>query len=266
VIVIGMFLAHLRACVEVPMHSSAMCALGLFIAGSVQAQTPPASPPATAAPPPRLERKAELSIVATSGNTDTQSLGAGASLAWRPGTWTTEGRAAFVRSETSNIETARSFAAELRESRALSPRLEGYGRFGYLADPFAGIDHRSTVDAGLGYKLLTGPVHTLRADAGLGYSHEARKLAADRSFALANFGTGYKWQFSTTADLTDAALFTAAFDAADNWRLANVLAVTAAMSRVFSLKLSHDLKFLNAPVPGFEKTDTITSVAFVAKF
>ena len=43
-------------------------------------------------------------------------------------------------------------------------------------------------------------------------------------------------------------------------------ALTAAMSRVFSLKLSHDLKFNNAPVAEFEKSDRLMSVALVAKF
>jgi hypothetical protein len=38
------------------------------------------------------------------------------------------------------------------------------------------------------------------------------------------------------------------------------------MTRVFSLKLSHELKFLNAPVATFKKTDTVFAVTLVAKF
>ena len=52
-------------------------ALVLEFAPSARAQ---AQPPA--APPPRWERKAELSLVATGGNTDTQTIGAGASINW----------------------------------------------------------------------------------------------------------------------------------------------------------------------------------------
>jgi putative salt-induced outer membrane protein len=227
-----------------------------------------AQPPAAAGPPPppRWERKAELSLVSTGGNTDTQTLGLGASVIFRPGTWTTEARTAFVRSENMNIETAKTFIADVRESRALTPRAEVFGRYGYLSDPFAGIDHRSTVDGGVGYKLLLGPVHTLRVDGGLGYTREARKVGDDVSFALANFGAAYKWQISKTADLSDGALLTASLSNGDEWRFGNALALTAAMTRVFSLKLSHDVKFNNAPVPGFEKADRIMSVALVARF
>ncbi len=234
----------------------------LTLPGLAAAQTPPpANPPA-----PRWERKAELSLVSTGGNTDTQTLGFGGSLVYRPGLWTTEARTAFVRTENADVEMAKSFIADLRESRALTTRLEAFGRFGYLVDRFAGIERRSTFDAGLGYKLLTGPVHTLRADAGLGYSKESRVTGDDQSFPLANFGGAYKFQLSKTADLTNAAIATAALDDGDAWRFSNAFALTAVMSRVFSLKLSHDLKFNNAPVAEFEKSDRLTSVALVAKF
>ena len=245
------------------MRQSVIAAFMLLSPAAVAAQTPT---PAADAPPPRWERKAELSLVQTGGNTDTQTLGLGASVIFRPGRWTTEARTAFVRSETSDIETAKSFIADLREAYALSRRVELFGRYGYLADPFAGIDHRSTIDGGIGYKLLLGPVHTLRADAGLGYTTESRSVGDDVSFALANFGGAYKWQISTAADLTNSAILTASLEDGGAWRFANAFALTAALSRVFSLKLSHDLKYNNAPVVGFEKADRLTSVAVVAKF
>ena len=44
------------------------------------------------------------------------------------------------------------------------------------------------------------------------------------------------------------------------------MAVSASLNRALSLKLSYQVKHLNRPVPGFEKTDTIASAAIVAKF
>lgn len=233
-----------------------------LVAASARAQ-PPATP---AEPPPLWERKGELSLVATGGNTDTQTLGLGASLVWRPAPWTTEARVAFVRSETADVLTAKSLVAEFRESRALTERLEAFGRLGYLANEFAGIDRRTSVDGGIGYKALTGPVHTLRLDAGLGYAHESRVAGDDLSDPIANFGAGYKWQLSKTADVTNAALYSASLDEGSDWRFGNALAVTSAITSLLSLKLSHELKFVNAPAPGFEKRDTLLSVALVATF
>jgi putative salt-induced outer membrane protein len=243
-----------------------VCALN---ASPAAAQTPPAgaqTPPAPTGPPPLWERKAELSLVATGGNSDTQTIGAGASLVWRPAPWTTEAKIAFVRSEANEVVTAESLAADFRQARALTPRVDAFGRLGYLSNEFAGVDARTSVDGGIAYKLLTGPVHTLRVDAGLGYSDEARTTGEDLSFVLANFGSAYKWQLSPTADITESALFTLSLEDAADRRFSNTFALTAALTRLFSLKLSHELKFVNAPVPTFEKTDTQLSVALVASF
>ena len=217
-------------------------------------------------PPPRWERKAEVSFVGTGGNTQTQSAGLGASLVYRPGLWTTEAKSNFVRSEANSLETARSFTADLRQGRTITPRVDVFGRYGFLANKFAGIDARSTVDGGVGYKLLMGPLHTLRVDGGLGYSREDRVTDADLSFALANFGSAYKWQIARTADLTDSALYTRSLEEGEDWRFNNTIALTAALASIFSLKASHELKHANAPVPGFEATDTLMSVALVAKW
>ena len=233
----------------------------LFLVIPVAAQTQPA-----AEPPPRWERKAEMSFVGTGGNTDTQTLGLGGSIVWRPAPWTTEARVAFVRSEADDALTAKSLIAEFRESRSFNERLEAFGRLGYLTNEFAGIDHRTAIDGGIGYKVLTGPVHALRFDGGLGYAREVRVTGEDLSDPIANLGAGYKWQFSRTADTTDAAVFTAALDEGSDWRFGNAIAVTSALTDLLSLKLSHEVKVVNEPVPGFKKADTLLSFALVATF
>ena len=237
------------------------------------AQTPPATPtppPPPAAepppPPPRLERKAELSLVATGGNTDTQTLGVGASLAWRPAPWTTEAKVAFVRAETNDVETARSLTAELREARSINERLDAFGRVSYLSNEFSGINARTGVDGGIAYHLLRGPVHTFRVDAGLGYLHEERTTGEDLSFPLLNLGSGYRWRIAPTADLTEAILFTASLEDAANRRFSNAFALTAALTRLLSLKLSHEYRFVNTPPAGFRKNDTLLTMALVAAF
>ena len=53
---------------------------------------------------------------------------------------------------------------------------------------------------------------------------------------------------------------------ASDWRLSNDLALTAGLSRIFSLKFSQTLTYLNEPVPGAQKRNIITSAALVANF
>ena len=55
-------------------------------------------------------------------------------------------------------------------------------------------------------------------------------------------------------------------DEGDQWRLDNAVAVVTKINSIFSLKVSNVIRYANAPVAGFESTDTVTSVALVAKF
>jgi putative salt-induced outer membrane protein len=219
-----------------------------------------------APPPPAIEGKAELSFVSTGGNTDAQTLGTAGDVSWRAGAWKTEARAVFVRAETDDRETARALLAELRESRAISTRLDVFGRGGYQRDVYAGIDARVTLDAGLGWLAVDRAPHVLRLDGGLGYLSENRLAGDDLRSAIAQAVAKYKWALSRTTELTHDAAFLLPFEDRDAWRYANTLAVSAGLSRLFSLKLSHTLAYLHEPVPGFRKTDTILSAALVAKF
>jgi putative salt-induced outer membrane protein len=230
------------------------------------AQTAPAPAAQPDPPPPLWERSAEFSLVATGGNTDTQTLGLGAALTWRPGPWTTDARVTFVRSEAEDVETAESLLAELRQARKLSAALEAFGRFQYVVDRFAGIDYRTSLDGGIGWEIVAGTPHTLRVDAGVGVIREARLTGEDLTFPLGNAGAKWKWQLSEAAAVTEQALMTLDLSDAGNWRFTNGIGVTSALTRIFSLKLSHELKRVNEPAPGFRKTDTLLSAALVAKF
>jgi len=218
------------------------------------------------APPPLWERSGELSLVSTGGNTETGTLGVGGAVTWRPGAWRTDLKASFVRSETDQVRTAEALAADVRQSRRLTPHLEVFGRGAFLANEFAGIDRRVTADAGLGWNVSTIGAHRLRLDAALGHSRETRLLSPTLSSALANLGGAYKWQVTRATAVTDDVLVTASLDEREDWRLSNTLAVTTTMTRVLSIRVAHELRMVNQPVPGFERRDTVIAVALVAKF
>lgn len=217
-------------------------------------------------PPPRWSGAAEVSAVATAGNSDTRTLGLGGEVVFDPGTWKYLGRVAYVETEADDLVRARSQSVELEASRAISERLNVYGHGGYLRDLFAGIERRLTSEAGLGYQVpLTAP-HTLEVLGGIGFTRETRSVGDDLSLGTANATGRYAWALTETSALTEEATLVAALNSGDDWRFANEVAATAALSRRLSLKLSHKLSHLNKPVFGFRKTDTIFAAALVANF
>jgi putative salt-induced outer membrane protein len=246
-----------------------LLALTLYFSAQAFAQDKPPEPP----PPPAhtCTGSAELSFVSTSGNTDTQSLGLGGNVECKPNKWTYTAKAAFIRSESDDVETAKSLDTLFRAARDLTARLKAYGQFNYFQNEFAGIENRYAVEGGLSYMLLMYPRHTLEIDGGPGYTKEDRVetigiLDEDLSFATARVGAIYRWKLSDTAEFGEDAGFTFNLNDGNDWRFANATYIAAKVISIFALKLSYTLTYLNNPVPGFGKTDTITSAAVVAKF
>lgn len=219
-----------------------------------------------APPPPRWERSAEVSLVATGGNTDTQTLGAGLGVIWRPGAWTTRSRAKFVRSATADAVTAESLVAELRQSRTLSSNADVFARAEYLVDRFAGLSDRTSVEGGFGWTLLRTQPHSLKIDGGAGVTHESRLKGPNVTFVSATVTSAYQWQITASTSAGDQMTISTGVAEPSNWRLQNVVQLTLSMSRLLSVRLSHELKHVARPVPGFRPTDTILSMALVGRF
>jgi putative salt-induced outer membrane protein len=228
------------------------------------AQTPaPAQPPP---PPPLREGSAEFAFVGTSGNSSTQTIGAGGEFTYRPAPWELKTTVKYVRNESEDELKAESFLAIFRAQRSLTPRLAAYGQYGYQRDRFAGILHRNAVEGGLAYTLVDQSPHTLIVDAGLGYAHEDRLTGENLSTPTLGTGVAYRLKFSENSELTEEGRFVFSLSDGDDWRYANLLALTAKMTTIFSLKVSNGIRYVNAPVAGFDTTDVITAVALVAKF
>lgn len=255
--------------------SIALLALVVFplIAGSASAQSaPPAAPAASATsaqappPPPYREGTAEFAFVGTTGNASAQTIGLAFGLILRPDGWVVTNRASYLRNESEGETTANALLYGFRAEHTLTPRLSAFGEYGYFRDEFAGVSHRNTVVGGVTYKLVDTARHLLAVDGGLGYLNEQRLVPPDVSTGVYAFGGAYKLKLSETAEITEDVRFTGTFAEADDWRVANVLALSARLTTLLSLKVSNNVRYANRPVEGFKKTDTSTAVALVAKF
>jgi putative salt-induced outer membrane protein len=239
----------------------------LLVSSAARAQTPAdTAPKPVPTPPPLWSGEGELSLVSTSGNTDTETLGGAFHLAYRPSPWNFEFHVGYIRSEADGEENAESLLSWLRGGYLVTERLELFGRAEYFRNTFAGVDRRLSAEFGAGYALLTEPPHLLKVEAALGYTDEDRLLGEDLSYVHARLGALYEWRISKTTTFTDEFRFTASLEEFDLWRIFNKASLTASMTSVFALKISHALEYVNEPAPGFENEDSVFSAAVVAKF
>lgn len=240
--------------------------LALLLTGTAASAVVGQAPEPTPTPPPLWAGKGELSFVATSGNTDTQTIGAAAELEYRPAPWALLFKSAFVRSEANEEENARALTATLRGSRTLSPRLEAFARADYFQNDFAGIADRYSGEGGAAYAVFPNPPNKLKVEGGIGYTRELRTPGDDLSFPTARAAFLYEWQISKTAVYAEEFSFLANLEESADWRIANTGSLTAEIVRAVALKLSFAILYSNEPVPGFRKRDTLTSAAVVVKF
>jgi putative salt-induced outer membrane protein len=218
---------------------------------------------AAQAPPPRFESTAQFTLLANTGNSEATSLGIGGDMTYRPNPWVYTAKTAFAQNEDKDGLSARFFGGLFRAARTINPRLAAYSQYDYLRDLFAGIEQRHTVEGGLSYLLVDSAPHRLRLDGAIGYQKEMRLARSDFDSPVAIVGPGYRWVISPTSAFADEARFTLAFADAGAWKFDNTASLTAALTSVFSLKVSNIIRYAHDPVPGFKQTDTITSVALV---
>jgi putative salt-induced outer membrane protein len=236
-------------------------------------------------PEPAWKGTLGLSYVATSGNTDTRTLGLDLGFDRRPEPWGLEIRAAVLRAEQDGDTTAERYGASFKGKRALGDRWEVFAGVGADKDAFAGYDLRALLAGGGTYKALLGPKHLLSFDAGLTWTREdlvALQTDAGEVDQPTNdylgglLGLNYAWQISATSKLSERLVWYPNFDVSSDWRGVSETAVQAAVSSRLALKLGYLVRYDNEPAQEgvdfagnpvyFDDTDTTTTVSLVLTF
>jgi putative salt-induced outer membrane protein YdiY len=235
----------------------------LILALPLRADDPPVPPP----PPPPWSGEASGSWVQNTGNSISQSIGAGLALGYESAPWKMTFKSDFVRNSSEDVKQAEKLSGLLRGERALGDRVSLFAQASALRDEFAGFDGQETLEAGAIVKLARGPKHKLSLGAGLGYTAEQRQLPdEDRSYASARLGLGYKWALSATAQFSEDANLLADLGDSANWHGSTLTALTAEVSKILALRVSHQLAYAHQPVPGKRATDTTFLASVVAKW
>lgn len=221
---------------------------------------------AESAPPPTWSGSAGLSYLATTGNSDTSTLGFDFDLKRVPQPWGLEFTASYLKSSDSGDTTAERYGAVLRGDRKLSERWSVFLSGGAGKDRFAGFDFRGVLSAGANYKMLLGPKFLLDFDMGLTWTSEQRIAAEDLDYLGGVGALNFAWIPREGTTLSQKIKYFPNFDDASNWRLFSETAFQSAVAGPISIKLSYEVRYQNKPVPGFKETDTTAKAALVVSF
>ncbi len=214
---------------------------------------------------------AELSLVVTAGNSETETVGfkntlgrrwAGAELKLEAGglraestsrTRTAVGtsRTDFRLVEESRSElTAEQYHLRGRYDRKLSDRLFWFAGAGWNRNEFAGISSRYTAFGGVGNRWFEDPRARFRTDYGFTYTRQ-EDVVEDPSEEESFFGLRFSWEYwrklTSTTTYTSELIVDENLDRTSDLRADFLNSVSVAMSQRLALKLSLQLLFDNEP-------------------
>ena len=148
--------------------------------------------------------------------------------------------------------------------RKLTERSYLFGTARYEDDKFAPYDPVTTFAVGYGYEFLTGPVHELKGEFGVGYRmQEDAVTGEDEDGAIIRLRGDYIWHITDNVDLFDTVLVEAG---SDNTFFQNNFGVSVAINSALALKVGHEYRHNSDVPPGVDKTDTIISTNIVYNF
>ena len=214
-----------------------------------------------------------LAWLATSGNTDTSTLGLDFSLDRKPEPWGLELVARGNRAEDKNRPededktTAENYLVSARAVRKLSTRWEAFGGLAWAKDRFAGFDSQTVAMAGATYIAVEGERHLLKLDAGLAYTWEDRvPPAEDVNFAGGLLGLSWEWKLGASSKLTERFVLHPNFDDSQDWRLMSLTAIESSINSWLALRLGFDVRYRNQPIGDADDTDTTSTASVVFTF
>lgn len=205
----------------------------------------------------------EFGYLATSGNTDTQSLSAKLGLTNERVAWRHTLGLEATNDQDNDTTTAERYAARWQSDYKFSEFGYLFGRLSYETDKFSGYDYRTSETLGYGHRVLSTDNMKLDLEAGAGARQSKLESGGTENEPIVRLAGRYAWQISPTSKFTQDL----SSDIGDDATIST--SVTALQTDIvgnLAMKLSFTAEHTSEVPPGVDKTDTETMASLVYKF
>jgi putative salt-induced outer membrane protein len=218
----------------------------------------------------RFSNETSISLVNTTGNTDTLSLAGKNEMKYLFSTkWLGSWVAGAIYNEADGIKETERYYTDLRGDYFINDRWYCYGLGSWFQDKFSGFDHRVGVGPGLGYRLLIGPAHFLSFEGGLNYTYEnyTDPEEDEDNFLEGRLFTKYEWMFTEKTKFSQGLEYLHSLEETDTWKINAETALITSLTDILALKIAYTVLYNNNPIPSeLKKTDTIFATSMVIGF
>lgn len=207
-----------------------------------------------------------LQASASSGNTDTSSIGVGANMGYFDGTNGYDVQFSYQRSENEGTLDEDSLLYEAQYTRNLTSTLYGFGKLQGSIDnaDLGGFDTSDNyLGLGLGYRVIQTPDVQWDVQAGLGYRVADLDGISDFNEPALSMSSSYYNRFSETVAFT---MDTDVIGSDSDTVIFNDLGVNVSMTETLALRTSLVTEYHTDPAAGRDDTDNKFGVSLVYNF
>lgn len=222
-----------------------------------------AGPSIAAIPTQPWKGETEIGIVATSGNTETTSLKARASVVHEQGKWRHSGKFDALNTSDATRTTGERYALAGKSDYKFDERNYAFGLVSYENDRFAGFDYRISEVLGYGYRAISQDTLTLDLEVGPGARQTQLRSGTSQNEFIGYIGGKLLWKFSPSAALSEDMATEIGSDATIT---RSVTALTAQLAGSLAMKLSFTARYISEVSVSVKNLDTETAVTLMYGF
>ncbi len=207
--------------------------------------------------------EAELGIVSSEGNTETQTISAKGKAANERGKWKHEVGLEALNTEDANVTTGERYTLTGKSKYKISPKAYGFGVINYEDDRFSGYDWRASEFIGYGRSVITEENLNLDLEIGVGGRQSKTDAGVSEDEGAARLAGSLAWKISSTSKFTEELTSEIGEDVTIS---KSVTGLKSQINGSLAMKITYSVKHVSEVPVNIEKVDRETAVTLVYSF
>lgn len=209
------------------------------------------------------EGEAELGIVSTSGNTETQSVNGKVLVKNEREKWHHEASLSALQVEDSVQTTAEKYIATGKSEYKIDDIRYIFGTVKYEDDKFSGYEYRAIEAVGYGHRVIKQEDLNLNLEAGVGARQSKPNNGSSDGEGIVLLAGNLGWKISDTSKLTEELTSEIGDDATIS---KSITGLKTQVNGALAMKVTYTVQHTSKVPASIEKTDRETAVTLVYSF
>ena len=221
------------------------------------------SSPGLAQDPQGFSGRIALGYLATSGNSESESLNTSFDLSWTYDPWEHSLAGRAINASTSGVTTAEAHGLEWQSRYAVNDTDYVFGLAALDDDGFSAYDRQVRASLGYGRRFVDRPRHVLNGEAGLGARQADLRDLTPQDDTILRLALDYGWTLSETSEFSQSVVVDSG---SENTYLEAESVLSAEIREDLALVLSYTIQRNSEVPPDSRNTDTFTAISLEYSF